>query len=135
MDEQRIELKSFELMLSHLGVDPELLYPPVEQSDFGVPSTATATTTYTNRDVQIYSGDGYEHVVNCEGSWNSSNIAAAFLPPQVITSGNFFPDSYSQLMTSNYCYVNGVSNERQELEVGDNFVGSKEDETSVTSVQ
>lgn len=133
MDEQRIELKSFELMLSHLGVDPELLYPSIEITNLGVSSSTTATPTYSNRDVQIYSGDGYEHIVNYEGPWTSSSTAA-FSAPQVMTCGNFFPDSYSQLMTSNN-YGDGVVNERQELEMGDNYVGGKEDNSSVTSLQ
>lgn len=131
MDEQRIELKSFEHMLSLLGVDPELLYPSVDMTDLGVSSSSmTVAPTYTNRDVQIYPGDGYDHVLNYDGTWTSSTTAAAFIPPQVMNSGNFFPDSYSQLISSNYCYVDGVVNERQQLEIGDNFVGGEEDKPS-----
>ena len=128
MDEQRIELKSFELMLGHLGVAPELLYPSIEMTAFGISSSTTATSTYTSRDVHLYHGDGYEHAVNYDGEFISGS--ATFLPPQVMSSGNFFPDSYSQLMSSGYCSIDGTIND-QELEViVDNFGGGR-DEASV----
>lgn len=132
MDEQRLELKSFELMLFQFGVGPEMLYPPPETIEmtaaFGdvSSSTTSATSTFTSRDVHIYHGEGYEHnsSVNFEGTW-TSNSTGSFLPPQVMsTSGsNFFPDSYSQLLSSNYCCVDG----NQEVVMNGTLGGSRSD--------
>lgn len=136
MDEQRLELKSFELMLFQFGVGPEVLYPPetIEMSAaFGnIPSlTTSATSTYTSRDVHIYHSDGYEHnqAVNFEGTW-TSNSTGSFLPQVMSTSGtnNFFPDSYSQLLTSNYCCIEG----NQEV-VMNGSLGSSRSDTFDTS--
>lgn len=121
MDEQRIEMKSFELMLGHLGVGSELLYPSIEMIAWEGSSSATATSTYPSRNVHVYHGDGYEHTVNFDGAFSTS---ATFLPPQVMSSGNFFPDSYSQLMSSGYCCNDGTAND-QDLGISDNFDGEK----------
>lgn len=130
MDEQRIELKKLELMLSQFGVRPDHLYPPMEMAAFEVHSSTTATSTYTNRDFHMFNGEGYEQAVGFDtssSSWTNSP-SAAFMPPQVMSSSHFFPDSYSNLVTSNYCCSDDPVQD-QGLVTTENFDG-KGDESS-----
>lgn len=129
MDEQRIELKSLEQMLGQFGITPDILYPPLETTAFGVYSSTTNTSTYSSRDVQMFQGEGYEQVVSFD-TWTSPP-SATFLPPHVMSSTNFFPDSYSHLVSSNYCCSNDTV-QHQDLVSQSGHFGNKEDGSTST---